>query len=125
MANLTDAFSIVPLEVRVCVRAPSFSLLNHFFFSCALCQEGFCAEPYRLLLEPWVHYIPADYRLSTLSASVDWAVRRPGDAATIAGNAARFAKAFLTQRSMETYFEKLVVGYAGLINDPPNSLKVF
>eukprot|EP00613_Pedinella_sp_CCMP2098_P076528 CAMPEP_0171936578 /NCGR_PEP_ID=MMETSP0993-20121228/33922_1 /TAXON_ID=483369 /ORGANISM="non described non described, Strain CCMP2098" /LENGTH=811 /DNA_ID=CAMNT_0012577775 /DNA_START=92 /DNA_END=2527 /DNA_ORIENTATION=+ len=79
-----------------------------------LWQETMCREWYSLLLRPWLHYVPVDYHLTTLSQQTAWALcstnaKRVGAMAT---HARAFADTVLTQNSAATYASLLLQRYA-------------
>lgn len=66
-------------------------------------------------LEPWVHYVPLDYRLETIDAALDWADAHVDDIAMLVENAHAYAHEVLSSAAIEEYFEQLLVGYAALL----------
>jgi len=79
-----------------------------------LLQETYCHEYYRLLLKPWVHYIPVRGDLGDLIERIDWAREHDGEVLEIARNAQRLAQEILTQQQMTCWSDLLLTRYARL-----------
>lgn len=94
------------------------SRLRHFLFQGLVLfkQVGQCDEFYGMRLRPWVHYIPVDYNLNNLSASLDWAIANEDRVLKIIKNMHDYAEKFNTARFAIKYAFELLHEYSNLLD---------
>lgn len=64
------------------------------------------------LLKPWTHYIPANLTLQDLSPNVEWAIRHDAQVRQLVQNQNEFARRYISENAMETYWEVLLEEFA-------------
>ena len=67
-----------------------------------------CDEWFMQLMQPMVHYIPVDYELRNLSATLRWARANDALVRSIGENAFVFAKRYLNKRAILEYMHALI-----------------
>lgn len=92
-------------------------LLQMFGSSVIMKQMTPCGMFFEPLLEPYVHYVPVDFKFERLALQTLWARRNDEKARGIVLKARRFAGEYLSVAGVQTFVDELLVQYAGLLQD--------
>ena len=67
-----------------------------------------CDEWFMQLMQPMVHYVPVDYDLHNLSATLRWARANDARVRSVGANAFAFASRYLNKRAILEYMHALL-----------------
>lgn len=92
-------------------------LLQMFGSSVVMKQMTPCGMFFEPLLEPYVHYVPVDFKFERLALQTLWAKWNDVKVRGIVHEAREFAGEYLSVAGVQTFVDELLVQYSSLLQD--------